>query len=133
MVTKNYTMKRIILTSSIFFFASLSLLHSQTFKFDKSKLEAVNVSMSIEKLMGREVVKVTQDPTVTQANAPTFAKLKDVAFKNGTIEVKVLSRLLPNELSQHAASLESLSGSMTALRNLRVFIFVRRMEGLMTR
>lgn len=96
MVTKNYTMKRIILTSSIFFFASLSLLHSQTFKFDKSKLEAVNVSMSIEKLMGREVVKVTQDPTVTQANAPTFAKLKDVAFKNGTIEVKVLSRLLPN-------------------------------------
>lgn len=89
-------MKRIILTSSIFFFASSSLLYSQTFKFDKTKLEAVNVSMSIEKLMGKDVVKVTQDPTITQANAPTFAKLKDVAFKNGTIEVKVLSRLLPN-------------------------------------
>ena len=89
-------MKSILLALFICYFTSSSLLYAQTFKLDKTKLEAVNVSMSIEKLMGREVLKLAQDPTVTQANAPTFAKLKDVAFKNGTIEVKVLSRLLPN-------------------------------------
>lgn len=89
-------MKRLLLTFFICCFISLSLLHSQTFKVDKSKLEAVNVSMSIEKIMGKEAVKVALDPSVTQANAPTFVKLKDVSFKNGTIEVTVLSRLLPN-------------------------------------
>ena len=52
--------------------------------------------MSIEKLMGKDVVKVVKNVAVTQTDAPTFTKLKGVAFKNGTIEVKVLSRLVPN-------------------------------------
>jgi hypothetical protein len=52
--------------------------------------------MSIEKFMGKDVVKVIKDPTVTESDEPTFAKLKGIDFKNGTIEVKVLSRLLPN-------------------------------------
>jgi hypothetical protein len=77
-------------------FASSSTLYAQNLKLDKNNLKAVNVSMSIEKLMGKEVVKVIKDSTLTQANAPTFALLKSVTFKNGTIELKVLSRLLPN-------------------------------------
>lgn len=89
-------MKSLILTFSIWCFACSSTLYSQTFKFDKNKLEAVNVSMSIEKFMGKEVVKVIKDSTVNQPDAPTFTKLKGVAFKNGTIEVEVLSRLLAN-------------------------------------
>ena len=89
-------MKNFILVLFIGCLASSSSLYSQTVKFNKNNLEAVNVSMSIEKLMGNEVVKVAQDSTVTQPNVPSFAKLKGVAFKNGTIEVKVLSRLLPN-------------------------------------
>lgn len=89
-------MKHFILLLAICCFASSSLLYSQSFKLEKDKIEAVNVSMSIEKIMGKDAVKVTQDPKVTQANAPTFARLKNVAFRNGTIELKVLSRLLPN-------------------------------------
>ena len=89
-------MKSLILALSICCFASSSSLYSQTFKFDKNKLQAVNVSMSIEKLMGKEVVKVIKDTTVSQSDAPTFTKLKGVEFKNGIIEVKVLSRLVPN-------------------------------------
>ena len=89
-------MKSLILALSICCFASSLSLHSQTFKFDKNKLQAVNVSMSIEKLMGKEVVKVIKDTNVSQNDAPTFTKLKGVEFKNGTIEVKVLSRLVPN-------------------------------------
>ena len=71
-------------------------LYSQTFKFDKNKLEAINSSMSVEKLMGKETVKVIQDSTVTKANEPTYVRVKGVEFRNGTIEVKVLSKLLPN-------------------------------------
>jgi hypothetical protein len=33
-------------------------LYSQTVKLESNKLEPVNVTMSIEKLMGKEVVKV---------------------------------------------------------------------------
>ena len=71
-------------------------LHSQTFKLDKNKLQAINSSMSIEKLMGKDVVKVIKDSTVQGSDRPTYAKLKDIEFKNGTIEIKVLSRLVPN-------------------------------------
>jgi hypothetical protein len=52
--------------------------------------------MSIEKFMGKDVVKVIKDPAVTESDEPTFAELKGIDFKNGTIEIKVLSRLLPN-------------------------------------
>jgi hypothetical protein len=75
--------------------SSLSL-NAQAIKLDKNKLEAVNIAMSVENLMGKEVVKVIKDSTVRKADEPTFARLKGIDFKNGTVEVKVLSRLLPN-------------------------------------
>src|SRR5258705_2815133 len=71
-------------------------LHSQTIRLDTKSLETVNVSMSIERLMGSEVVKAIKDSSVKEADEPTFVKIKGVNFKNGTIEVKVLSRLLKN-------------------------------------
>jgi len=71
-------------------------LYSQTIKFDKSNLEPVQVSMSIEKFMGKEALKVIKDPTVKEVDEPTFVKIKGIDFQNGTIEVKVLSRLLDN-------------------------------------
>jgi hypothetical protein len=70
--------------------------YSQTISLDTSRLEAVNVSMSIEKLMGSEVVKAVKDSSVKEVDEPTFVKIKGIDFKNGTIEVKVLSRLLKN-------------------------------------
>lgn len=69
---------------------------SQTFKFHKNAFEAVNVSMSIGKLMDKEITKVIKDSNVIEFDEPTFAKLKGIEFRNGTIEAKVLSRLLPN-------------------------------------
>src|SRR5688500_15406608 len=70
--------------------------YSQTIKPDSKRLEAVNVSMSIEKLMGKEVVKAIKDSSVKEVDEPTFVKIKGINFRNGTIEVKVLSRLLEN-------------------------------------
>jgi len=46
--------------------------------------------------MGKESVKVIKDSSVKEADEPTFVRIKGTDFKNGTIEVKVLSRLLKN-------------------------------------
>ena len=70
--------------------------NSQTITLDKSKVEPVGVFMSIEKLGDKKVVRVVKDSSITAADEPTYARVKGVELKNGTIEVKVLSRLLPN-------------------------------------
>jgi len=59
------------------------------------RFEPVNVAISREKLGGKTVQKVTKSPTVTAVDEPTYARLVGSNFHNGTIEVKVLSRLLP--------------------------------------
>jgi hypothetical protein len=89
-------MKRFLLTLiTCSFFCSFSL-YAQTIKFLAKNLEAVNVSMSIAKLMGKDVVRVIKDSSVKEVDEPTFVKIKGIDFKKGTIEVKVLSRLLKN-------------------------------------
>lgn len=70
--------------------------YSQSISLDTSRLQAVNVAMSMEKLMGNEVVKVIKDSSIKEFDEPTFVKVKGINFKNGAIEVKVLSRLLEN-------------------------------------
>ncbi len=70
--------------------------YSQTIGFDKSNLEANGVYMSIEKMNDKKVVKVVKDSTLIGADLPTFVKVKGIDLKDGTIEVKVLSRLLKN-------------------------------------
>lgn len=45
---------------------------------------------------GIEVLRVIKDPKIEAFDEPTYAKVSESTFKNGTIEVKVLSRLLPD-------------------------------------
>lgn len=71
-------------------------LYSQNRCLHKDNLEAVNVFMSAQKLNGEHVIRVVKDSAITEFDEPTFVKIKDTKFTNGTIEVKVLSRLLPN-------------------------------------
>lgn len=59
-----------------------------------NRFEAVNVLTSREKLAGKVVQKVTKSPAVTAFDEATFARLAGSSFHNGTIEVRVLSRLL---------------------------------------
>lgn len=82
-----------------FTFLAISLstsLFAQIIKWDKNNLEASKTFMSFENLAGKEVLKVVADTTIKTFDEPTFVKIKDINFKNGTIEVKVLSRLLKN-------------------------------------
>lgn len=73
---------------------SLSL-HADPVKIDVSRLEAKDVIQSFETVAGREAVKVVKSAAVTKFDEPTFSRIKGLEFSNGTIEVKVLSRLLP--------------------------------------
>ena len=68
---------------------------AQQVALTKDKLDAVGVVMSLETLDKKSVVKVSKDPAMTNADEPTYVKLKGTDFKDGTIEVSVLSRLLP--------------------------------------
>jgi hypothetical protein len=45
---------------------------------------------------GREALRVVKDPAVQAVDEPTYAKLPDAGFQDGTIEVAVMSRLLPD-------------------------------------
>jgi len=71
-------------------------LNAQVIRFEKDKLEPNQVFMSIEKLQGKEVIKVTKNKEIKEVDQPTFVKIKGTKFQNGTIEVLVLSRLLPD-------------------------------------
>jgi hypothetical protein len=56
----------------------------------------VNTFVNVDKVEGKETIQVTKDPKVTAFDEATFAKLVGSDFKNGIIEVKVLSKLLKN-------------------------------------
>jgi len=70
--------------------------HSQSVALNKNKLEAVNVFYSIEKSANKDIAKVIKDSAMDQADAATFVKIKGIDFKDGTIELKILSKLLKN-------------------------------------
>jgi len=85
-------MKNFLLALSIVIL-SISL-HAQSVKLAKTNLVANQVYMSLEQLDGEDVWRIIKDSTVQKVDEPTFVKIKDLNFENGTIEVKVLSRLL---------------------------------------
>ena len=57
---------------------------------------AVNSFINNGDFDGTEVLLVTKNPKIEAFDEPTYAKVIGSNFKNGTIEVKVLSRLLPD-------------------------------------
>jgi hypothetical protein len=89
-------MKNLTIATLSFFLLFSPGLNAQEIKFSKKNLQPVQVSMSISKLKDKQAVRVIKDTAVKAFDQPTFVKIKDIEFKNGTIEVNVLSRLLPN-------------------------------------
>lgn len=59
-------------------------------------LEANQVSYTLTQAAGLGMLKVVKDTSIKPIDEPTFVKIKGAAFKDGEMEVKVLSRLLPN-------------------------------------
>lgn len=86
-------MKRIILAFLCFFLIPVMNTYAQSIEFNEDRIEAVNVSLSIENVQGKKAIKVIKDSAIKRYDEPTFVKINDAEFKDGTIEVKVLSRL----------------------------------------
>jgi len=55
---------------------------------------AVGVQMRTQTIQGKKAVRVVVDSSIANPNSPCFVKIKGADFSNGTIEVKVLSRLI---------------------------------------
>jgi hypothetical protein len=66
---------------------------AQEIKLTANNLVSNQVYMSIEKLDGKQAVKVIKDSTLQAVDEATFVRIKDMDFKDGIIEVNILSRL----------------------------------------
>lgn len=59
-------------------------------------VEPVNVFVSDAQIAEDTVLRVTKNPKITADDEATYAKLPSIEFQDGTIELKVYSRLLPD-------------------------------------
>jgi hypothetical protein len=89
-------MKKIMLSVLGLAMFGTSTMYAQAVNLTISDLQAVGVSVASQRVAEIEAIRVVKDPAVKEFDEPTFAKLKGIRFRNGTIEVKVLSKLLKN-------------------------------------
>jgi hypothetical protein len=76
--------------------SSCCFLFAQEMRFESYDVEPVLVNMSITNMDGRKAIRVAKDTATKGADMPTFVRLNNTdGFSNGTIEVMLLSRLLP--------------------------------------
>ena len=87
-------MKNIRIILFLFLFAAESE-YRKKINLDGSNLVPNKVNMQIDNSQGESMVRVVKDPAVKEADEPTFVRINNTDFKNGIIEVEVLSRLLP--------------------------------------
>lgn len=96
-------MKKIILPCLLVF--NMTGAIAQKFTWDKHEFEAVNTKAEIVNMDGAQVLRVERDLIASPFDAknieasvdgPTYVKLTNVDMENGTIEVKMLSRIMEN-------------------------------------
>lgn len=81
---------------SLLLLLSSAALFAQDTHFGNYDLEPVLVNMSITSINNKKAVRVSRDTATKGADLPTYVRLKNTDnFTNGTIEVMLLSRLLP--------------------------------------
>ena len=90
-------MKYIVVTILLLFsLLKIKQVTAQRIDLNQKLYEAVGVFDSLIKNRSETVLRVVKDPRVIAVDEPTFVKIQNVNFTNGLIEVKVLSKLLPN-------------------------------------
>ncbi len=105
----------------------------QSIELKSDQLEAIGVARSVQNLDGKQTVAVVKDTSVKADDEPTFVRLRGIGFKNGTIEVNVLSKLRPALHLMQEDSSAWRFGSTPAIQDLNAFIFARQMAGPMIR
>ncbi|MGE8429678.1 MAG: hypothetical protein ACN6O7_17475 [Sphingobacterium sp.] len=74
----------------------VNTVSAQTIKLEEKRLTPVQTSMSMTRINGKRAVSVIKSPKVLADDEATYVRINDLDFKDGVIEVKVLSRLLPH-------------------------------------
>jgi len=97
-------------------------------KIDLKDFKAVNIFMEEAEVDNFNTLRVTKDPKIVENDEATYAKLIDSDFKNGTISVKVLSRLLPDAPS-HARGFIGLAFHINETDNQFESIYIRPTNG----
>jgi hypothetical protein len=96
-------MKKVILSCVLLL--NITIAFAQKFTWDKHKFEAINTKAEIVEMDGVQVLKVERDLIAfpfdeknieTSTDGPTYVKLTNFDIDNGTIEVKMLSRIMEN-------------------------------------
>jgi hypothetical protein len=96
-------MKKVILLSILIL--QITEVLAQKFTWENKEFEAVNTKVAIVNMDGVQVLKVERDLVASpfdeknidaSTDGPTYVKLTNVAIENGTIEVKMLSRIIEN-------------------------------------
>jgi len=79
----------IVLAASLTIFAG-----NRVIDVSNAETRATNVAMRVTEISGQSALVVTKDAAITEFDEPTFVELVGSDFKNGVIEVKVMSKLL---------------------------------------
>lgn len=87
-------MKTALFAALIIGLLPLAGLKAQTAALNSKTLAGNKAAVSFKEIKGKKSVRVVKDTSIKEVDEATFAKLKNFDFKNGTIEVYVLSRLL---------------------------------------
>jgi len=86
---KPFFLTVILLAASLPIFAQ-----NRVMDWSNADTKATNVAMRVTDISGQSVLVVTKDPAITEVDEPTFVELVGSDFRNGVIEVKVMSKLL---------------------------------------
>ena len=84
----------------LLFLISIIRLNGQAIDLDKSSQTPIQVSMRSVEAEGRKAIRVTKDTAVKLVDEATFVRISNIEFRDGIIELKVLSRLLPDAKPQ---------------------------------
>lgn len=106
----------------------ISTIPAQPIDLASTTLQPVNVSSATKEIMGRSAVLVIKDPAITADDEATFVKLPGTDFRNGTIEVEVLSRLRP-DAPAHARGFIGVAFRIDADNSRFESIYVRPTNG----
>ena len=87
-------MNQIIITCFLFFLFASSA-NAQRIALEEKKFTPSLVNMQLQKVDGRHAIRVVKDSSIKAVDEPTFAVINNLDFSNGSIEMKVLSKLLP--------------------------------------
>lgn len=113
----------------ILLFLEVSNISAQKIKLQESNFTAVQTTVSIEKIEGKKAVKVIKSKSVVKDDEATYAKLNDLQFRDGVIEVEVLSRLLP-DAPEHARGFIGLAFRINNDNSRFESIYIRPTNGM---